>query len=63
MKKKYSSTQKMRLTRMDSLQDTIKSLILDGYEVTVRAVYQEFPRETSIDYFELLYRKLEVLDD
>ena len=35
--------------------DTVKSLIYSGYEVNVRAVYEEFPREKYVDYFRIIY--------
>ena len=60
---KYEVNAKLKITRMDSLLDTIKALILNNYEVTVKAFYEEFPRETSIDYFEVSYKLKEDEDD
>ena len=62
-KVKYSATYKMKINRIDSLLDIVKSLILNNYEVTVKTIYQDFPCETHIDYFDVSYRMLEEIDD
>lgn len=38
---------------MDSLLKQVQSLVLNHYEIRVKAVYCDFPREKNIDYFEI----------
>lgn len=47
----------LKIKDMNSLLDIVKSLILNDYTVDIKTIYQEFPREKYIDYFEVNYVK------
>ena len=47
---------------MDSLENIVRALILNGYVVTVRAVKKTFPYE-GISHFEIQFETMEVLKD
>lgn len=40
---------------LDNMLDIVKSLVLSGYIVHVKAIYKAWPRETNIDCFEIIY--------
>ena len=45
---------------LDRALEFIKSLIVEGnYRVSARAFYQEYPRETMIDYYEVTVEEIE----
>lgn len=45
---------------MDSLENIVRALILNGYVVTVRAVKKTFPYE-GISHFEIQFETMEAL--
>ena len=45
----------LKIKSIESVLDIVKSLILNGYIVNVKTIYQDYPREKSIDYFEIDY--------
>ena len=47
---------------MDSLENIVRALILNGYVVTVRAVKKTFPYE-GISHFEIQFETIEALKD
>ena len=49
-----------KFTSIDRTLEFIKSLIVEGnYIVSARAFYQEYPRETMIDYYEVTVEEIE----
>lgn len=49
-----------KFTSIDRTLEFIKSLIVEGnYSVSVRTFYNEYPRETMIDYYEVTVEEIE----
>ncbi len=45
----------LKIKDMSSLLEMTKALLLNGYKVTITTIYEDFPREQYINYFELNY--------
>lgn len=45
----------LKIKDVGSLLEITKSLLLNGYKVTITTIYEDFPREQHISYFELNY--------
>lgn len=49
-----------KFTTIDRTLEFIKPLVLEGnYIVSVRTFYQDFPRETHIDHYEVMIREID----
>ena len=49
----------LKIKDMNSLLEIVESLVRNNYKVSIETIYQEFPRETHIDYFKVDYEKIE----
>ena len=48
-----------KFTSIDRVLEFIKPLLVEGrYSVSVRTFYKEYPREYSIDYFEVTVEEI-----
>jgi len=45
----------LKIKDINSLLEIVKGLVLNNYVVHIRTIYQEFPRENCIDYYEVSY--------
>ena len=50
----------LKIKDINSALEIIKGLILNNYVVHIRTIYQEFPRENYIDYYEITYLTEEI---
>lgn len=52
-----------KFTSIDRVLEFIKPLLVEGrYSVSVRTFYKEYPREYSIDYFEVTVEEIKEND-
>ena len=55
--------QKMKIGALHEFSDIVGCLIKNGYVCKVKAVYDEYPRNHCIDYFEIIYWENERKED
>ena len=53
----------LKIKDMDSLLKIVASLVRNNYIVNINTVYQEYPRENYIDYYEVSYHLVEKVGD
>ncbi len=47
----------LKINSIIELLDLIRSLVLSGYKVNVKAIYDKYPYENKIKYFKVDYEK------
>ena len=53
----------LKIKDLDSLLKIVESLVKNKYMVKIITIYQEFPRENSIDYYQVNYQLIEKVDN